>query len=342
MASSSFPARALNAFTARRRLVLAVQIAFAVLVIGSFAWAARGSWHAAADDLRSADRVDLVLALVAIAAYYLAFVIGWRLILRAMGVRIDYRTALRSEMLSMVAKYAPGGVWTPAARVVALRRVGVRNTPLVLGSIALEAGLSAIAGVLVFAAALPTVESNGQPVWQLAAFALLLGVLLHPRVFQPLAGRIARAMGGGEIPPVRQRVLFGLLAYYCLTWVLAGVGLFFLARSVSNPPVSSIPYLGGVSAVGAIAAVLVVFAPSGLGVREGAMYSCLVAVISPSAALSTVVLNRFAITIVEVALLGVVGLGPRAADGSPEDAADDQPELPAAPVSPRTAPSPPA
>src|SRR5262249_43796527 len=81
MASRSLPARAVEAFTARRRLVLALQIAFAVVVVGSFAWAARGSWHDAADDLRSADRVDLLLALLAIAAYYLAFVIGWRLIL---------------------------------------------------------------------------------------------------------------------------------------------------------------------------------------------------------------------------------------------------------------------
>ena len=136
----------------RPRLRLALQLlAFAVLT-GSLVYAVRDSWSDAEELLRTADPLSLALGLGAIAAYYLAFVVGWQLILRAMGIELDYRTALRAEMLSMLAKYIPGGVWTPAARVVAVRKVGVRNTPLVLGSIALEAGLSAIAGVAVFVA----------------------------------------------------------------------------------------------------------------------------------------------------------------------------------------------
>jgi uncharacterized membrane protein YbhN (UPF0104 family) len=223
-------------------------------------------------------------------------------------------------MLSMVAKYVPGGVWTPAARVVALRRVNVLDTPLVLGSIALEAGLSAIAGVLVFTAALPTVEAKDPPVWWLAGLAVLLAVLLHPRVFRPAAGRIARLLGGGEVPAVSQRLMLALVAYYSATWLLAGTGLYFLAASVGNPHPSDIPYLGGVSAVGAIVTVLVVIAPSGLGAREGAMYGLLVAVLSPPAALSTVVLNRFAITVVEVALLAAVGTRNRRGELPPDEA----------------------
>jgi uncharacterized membrane protein YbhN (UPF0104 family) len=70
-----------------------------------------------------------------------------------------------------------------------------------------------------------------------------------------------------------------------------------------DPAVSSIPYLGGVSAVGAIVAVLAIFAPSGLGVREASMYGLLLAVVGESVALSAIVLNRLAITFVEAALL---------------------------------------
>jgi uncharacterized membrane protein YbhN (UPF0104 family) len=210
--------------------------------------------------------------------------------------------------------------------VIAVRKVGVRNTPLVLGSIALEAGLSAIAGVAVFVVSLGTVSSRNAPVWPLAGFVLVLVVLLHPRVFSPLMTRIARRLGSGPIPRIRERVLVGLVAYYCLTWLLAGVALFFLARSVGNPPVSSIPYLGGVSAVGAIVAVLVVIAPSGLGVREGAMYSLLIAVMSPAAALGTVVLNRLGITVVELVLLATLGTRRRVVLPPPEEGAEPAPD----------------
>ena len=114
--------------------------------------------------------------------------------------------------------------------------------------------------------------------------------------------------------------MLAIVAYYSATWLLAGTGLYFLAASVGNPHPSEIPYLGGVSAVGAIVTVLVVIAPSGLGAREGAMYGLLVAVLSPPAALGTVVLNRFAITVVEVALLAAVGTRNRHGELPPDEA----------------------
>jgi glycosyltransferase 2 family protein len=314
----------------RPRLRLALQLLAFVVLTGSLVYAVRDSWSDAEELLRTADPLSLALGVAAIAAYYLAFVIGWQLILRSLDVHLDYRTALRAEMLSMLAKYVPGGVWTPAARVVAVRNAGVRNTPLILGSIALEAGLSAIAGVLVFVVSLGTVSAKDAPVWPLVAFVVLLVVLLHPRVFTPLMSRIAIRLGTGPIPRMRERVLVGLVAYYCLTWLLAGVALFFLASSVGNPPVSSIPYLGGVSAVGAIVAVLVVIAPSGLGVREGAMYGLLVAVMSPAAALGTVVLNRLGITLVEVVLLVTVGTRRRVALPPADEGAEPAPDPSAA------------
>jgi glycosyltransferase 2 family protein len=307
----------------RRGVRIALQLIALGVITGFLAYAVGDSWRDAEDALGSADPRDLGFALLAIAAYYLVFVIGWRLILRAQGVNLGYRDTLRAEMLSMLAKYVPGGVWTPAARIVAVRRLGVTDTPLVLGSIALEAGLSAIAGVLVFAVSLATVSSSDAPIWWLAAFVVVVVVLLHPRVFGPAFAFLSRRLGGGTVPTLPARLALGLLAFYCMTWLLAGTGLYFLADSVGDVSPTAIPYLGGVSAVGAIVAVIVVFAPSGLGVREGATYGLLLAVLSPAAALAVVVLNRLAITLVEGLLLLLVGVrGPRvlpdADDGAPE------------------------
>ena len=123
--------------------------------------------------LRHADLKLVALALVLLAIYYLLFVLGWQSILRAYGIRLGYRAVLGAEMLSMLAKYIPGGVWTPAARVVAARRAGIDNTSVVLATILLEAGLSAVAGVIVLAASLPFVSGVDAPVWPVVAFAVL-------------------------------------------------------------------------------------------------------------------------------------------------------------------------
>jgi len=307
----------------RRGVRIGLQLLALGVMTGFLAYAVGDSWRDAQDAVESADPRDLVLALLAIAAYYLAFVVGWRLILRAQGVRLAYRDTLRAEMLSMLAKYVPGGVWTPAARIVALRRLGVNDTSMVLGSIALEAGLSAIAGVLVFAVSLTTVSSTDATIWWLAAFALVVAGLLHPRVFGPAFAFLSRRLGGGTVPTLPASLVAGLLVYYCMTWLLAGTGLYFLAASVGDLSPTAIPYLGGASAAGAIVAVLVVFAPSGLGVRETATYTLLLAVVSPAAALGAVVLNRLAITLVEGLLLLLVGVrGPRVLP----DADDTAPE----------------
>ena len=298
----------------RKRLLVAGQLVLLAVFIGFVAWAVRGSFHAAGHDLRNADPVLFTLACVALAAYYLVFCIGWIRILAEWGIEISYPAALRAEMVSMLAKYVPGGVWTPAARVVAARRAGITDAALVTASILLEAGLSAVAGVLVFVVSLAWIDGVNAPVAPIVAFGVVVFVLVQPRVFRPLAARVLRRFGHPELPPVRPRTIVELLVFYSGTWVVGGFALWLLLRSVgTHADLESAVFLGGVAAVGAIVAVLAVFAPSGLGVREASMYGLILAIAAPGAALSTTLLNRVAITVVELLLFAVGGFFLRSA-----------------------------
>jgi glycosyltransferase 2 family protein len=305
----------------RRSTVVALQLLLVGLIFGFLGWYLRDVWDDALPRLRDADLVEVTLALLVLAAYYLLFVIGWQWILAALGVRIGYRLALQAEMASMLAKYVPGAVWTPLARIVWLRRAGEERSLIVFSSVALEAGLSAIAGVLVFVAGLPFVSDADAPLVPLTVFAAVVIVLVHPRVYLRLARFIFRRFGSDEEPLVLSyRTMFGLLGFYSVTWLVGGAALFFLVRAVGgDPDWDSIPYLGGVAAVGAIVAVLSVLAPSGLGVREGSMYGLLLAVAGEGVALGATLLNRLAITLVEILLLafGILAWRLRPAGTSP-------------------------
>jgi len=309
------------------RVFFAVQAVVLAVFLGSIGWAVRGSFKSAGDDLRNADPLLFTLACVALAVYYLVFVFGWMRILADWDLRISYPAALRAEMVSMLAKYVPGGVWTPAARVVAARRAGITNGALVTVSILVEAGISAVAGVVVFVVSLLWMDSVDAPIVPIVLFAVVVTALLHPRVFCPLASRVLRKLGHGSLPPLRTSTMAFLLVFYCVTWVIGGLALWLLLRSVgAHPEVSSIVFLGGTAAVGAIVAVLSVFAPSGLGPREASMYGLMLAVASQGAALGATVLNRVAITLVEVLLLVVGGVVlRRGEDADPEPAVQDAP-----------------
>jgi glycosyltransferase 2 family protein len=288
----------------RRRVAASLQIAGLAVLLGFLGYATRDVWDDAAPRLRDASMLDLGIALGILAVYYLMFVEGWRRILSSYDIHVPYRIALQAEMLSMLAKYVPGGIWTPAARVVAMRRAGVTDTSTVLASVLLEAGLSAVAGVLVFLASLPTVSDVDAPLLPLIGFGFLVALLLHPSAFRRLARIVLRPFGRVDVPPLPYRTMLGLVAFYSVSWVVGGAALYFLLRSVdADTAVSAIPYLGGVSAVGAIVAVLSIIAPSGLGVREASMYGLMLAVAAEGAALGATVLNRIAITVVEAALL---------------------------------------
>jgi uncharacterized membrane protein YbhN (UPF0104 family) len=302
--------RLLAALDERPRLRRVLSVAVTLLVLGLCAYGVETQWRRAGPMLGDIDPGYFALALAVVSTYYLVFILGWIRILASWDVEVPYRAALQAEMISMIAKYIPGGVWTPASRVAALARLtGERRTAVILASILVEAVLSAISGVVVFVVSLAWVRDVHAPLAPLIAFAVVCAAILHPRIFRPLAGKVLKPFGLTRLDPLPFGTMLGLLAFYCGTWLIGGFGLYFMVLSVhENPGLASIAFLGGTAAIGAIVAVLVVLAPGGIGAREASMVGLLVSVTSTGAALSVVILNRLAITVVEVALFiaGVV------------------------------------
>src|SRR5438105_8538618 len=202
---------ALQFLRARPRLTKGIQLALLVLTVAFCAWALQDQWSKAEPLLANASPLYLALSFAIVAVYYLVFILGWIRMLEAWNIRVTYRVALQAEMVSMLAKYLPGGVWTPAARAVALRRAaGVTETPTVLASILVEAALSAVSGVIVFVVSLAWVRGVHAPLPLLIAFGVLCAALLHPAVFRRIAAKVLKPFGAEHVEPLSFRLTFGL------------------------------------------------------------------------------------------------------------------------------------
>jgi hypothetical protein len=95
--------------------------------------------------------------------------------------------------------------------------------------------------------------------------------LLHPKVFGPLANKALRALGREELPEaISLRNILGLIAFYCLIWLVSAVGIYFVARSITFIPAEDLILVGSAQAIGYFAALVTLVAPAGLGVKDAA------------------------------------------------------------------------
>jgi len=233
--------------------------------LAEFGWRLRPGWLAAA------------LGTGAATLFLMAGV--WVALFRALGGHCGGAEGVRVWMTTNLGRYIPGKVWQLSGLAVYMRdRRGA-------GAIALVAAAAFQVLVLGTGAA---VAAGTLGVRALGSGALLPGALLallalvvtvHPRLVSRLAAVLARRMGEPppEVVPGRA-ALWGAGAGLVAAWLGNGVGLWMLWRGAGGPAVPGPWLLSGVFAAAYVAGYVVLFAPGGLVVREGALAGLLAAV----------------------------------------------------------------
>jgi hypothetical protein len=188
---------------------------------------------------------------------------------------------------------------------------------ITLASIVYEQAISVAAGVAIasyFVIAHPDLQD--QPLrWGVLAVLPVAVVILSPRVFGPLSSRVLAAFGREPLPETMPlRGVLAMLVFYAFNWCVAGLGVYFAARSVHYLPLSKLPEVGSAQAIGFVAAVLTLVAPAGLGIRDAAFaWAVKVALPSGSFAVGAVIAIavRAVFTVVELLYVGAVTIAGR-------------------------------
>jgi uncharacterized membrane protein YbhN (UPF0104 family) len=150
----------------------------------------------------------------------------------------------------------------------------------------------------------------------MAAVALGLIVVTHPVVLRSginTALRLARQPALEFQLRWRDVVAWTLLM--SVNWLVLGAGFYLVLRAVIDLPPGLYLFVTGAFAVAGIIGVLALFAPSGIGVREGVMTFVLGAVLPAAVAAIAAILARIWITLAEalcsgIALMLVRGMKP--------------------------------
>ena len=250
----------------------------------------------------------LVLAWVVLLGAFAWFSVAWRLVLGRLGYARPLRELAPIWYRAQLAKYMPGFIWHVAGRAAGGQRLGI-PWPVTILSTALESVLLVVAALL-FTAVTAALSGQALPVpgggWTILGLLALVPLLFHHRVLD----LVLRRLGGEAAPRLPLPTLLPLLGAYLLVWVLAGAGFVLLMSAFHPVPVVDWPLLGGIFSLSWAIGFLAVFAPGGIGFREGAMLWMLDTRVPAEVAAVVVLAARLWWIAAELGMAGLVTLIP--------------------------------
>lgn len=255
-----------------RRVRLALQVALAALIFGFLVLTVIDQWSEIQSEGVHFHVGWLIPGVVILPLFFVFSALGWDFILRFLGHPIGIGRAQVAWGQPLLARYVPGSVLYVLGRVLLSERAGISRR-ITIASIVYEQAISATSAIVVasyFIINHPDLQA--QPVrWAVLLLIPAAIVILHPRVFGPLANKALGALGRDPLPEVISlKGIIALIVFYSANWVVVALGIYCVARSVTYIPFDDILLVGSAQAIGYFAALVTLVAPAGLGVRDAA------------------------------------------------------------------------
>lgn len=264
---------------------------------------------------RTANWALVLLASVVWIVTFGTLVVMWGRSMRWWGTPMPDAVALRTFFLANVGRYIPGAVWQFAGVAAMASEVGVSPIAATTGLLIQQLVLL-VTGALWTIALAPSALTHGQGGAHetLLALGLLAGlglaVAIVPRVLPPLERLAQRRLRRPIQLPAPSHAQFAIFTgVHALGWIGYGASFWLLARGLLGDAAPGVAVALGAYISSYVLGILAVFAPGGLGVREGALVVTLTPVLGLDRALLLSVASRLWLVLLE--LLGALVLAPR-------------------------------
>lgn len=247
---------------------------------------------------------------------YLLLVEAWRATLRIWSESLPFGSAARIWFVSNLGKYVPGKVWQIAAMGAMAQQAGVSaaaaiGSSLVVNLVSVLAGFAVIAGTAAgkagaavggqqSGASSHNVELTIIAMAVAGGAALVLAPIAIPRLASAASRVTRRTVPIPRIPP---RAIWLTAATTTGAWLLYGMAFYVFAHAVSPRATGNASAYIAVYTGSYLAGYLALFAPGGLGVREGVLVLAMPAFGLASAADAAIiaVTSRLWLTVLEIA-----------------------------------------
>jgi len=242
----------------------------------------------------------LVCSAVVIWVDFALLVHLWRVLLQAMsGKQLGFFTAFRISVIANFGKYIPGKVWSVLGMVVLLRQEGY-SAPSALAATMLHQAYTVVSGLIYVAVVMGSEIFGGKPMVPLVIGVAAGLLILYPPVFSALLNFGLRLLKREQLTvTISFAMAAGLFVAYILAWIIYGTGFWCMLLGFGIHP-ESFWRTGAVFSAAYLLGFLALFAPGGLGVREGTLSLLLGTTMAPGLAALIAVASRLWMTVIEI------------------------------------------
>lgn len=285
-------------------------VAFIFIFLGKMVWQ---NWSRVKEASFTLRALPFILSTLIFASSYFIQIWAWHLITLKLKIALSPSETLKSWFYSQLGKYLPGKIWVLLGRIYYYESKGKSRKSI---SVALyfEMVTVMIAGGIIFLAALVLFQETrpfylgSQPLWFVPLFILAFASV-HPQILQ-------KAINWALLLFRREPISLSIsywdvlrILFICIVaWLVGGVGFYIFVTSVYPVTPPFILFLTGALAISSTLGQIAIFAPGGLGVREGALVYLLSWTMATPLAVIISVLTRLWMTFIEIGLIGVIYL----------------------------------
>ncbi|HEX7319656.1 MAG TPA: lysylphosphatidylglycerol synthase domain-containing protein [bacterium] len=243
----------------------------------------------------------LFLSYIFLTIHFIIYVFSWKALLKKLNVIVGFANSFWMIATSQIAKYLPGGIWYAVGRIYLAKKekLAGENTTI---SVILETCLIMIAGIVIFFLLLLTKSVNIKiNVIYIIIVLLISLVLLHPYLLTVIINIFLKLI---KKPTVKFNIsywsLIKLSSFFLSFWIAQILGFYFLICSIYPLPLTMIFAVAVAYILSWTIGFIAIFAPGGLGIREGTMTLYLSTIMPLPVAIAISLISRIWITVFEV------------------------------------------
>jgi len=260
------------------------------------------SFHDLSAHLQQINYTSLFLSFFFTLISYLLSLFIWIDIAAAFGLKTSFMSAARAWSLSQLGKYIPG-----KAALILVRLDAYENHPIRTIAVAtvVEFITAVIAACLLILFSIFFMKNLIPEYLRIIASlsSLFLLIFLHPKLLKYLTNILLVFF---KREPIEDFPSFGLILKFVFINMLIGIpyglGLFYSMDCFADLSFSYLIPMIGIYYAASLAGIAALFAPAGLGVREGIIFLILPAIIAKGVVIAGTIMIRIVSIAVEICL----------------------------------------